>query len=82
LSVTQQQVLDALARVMSPRGIPLTEANALSEITANDGKVFFSINVEASEARAWESVRAQAEAALKKKVNYKQKKNKTLSSVN
>ena len=65
MSVTQQQVLDALARVMSPRGIPLTEANALSEITANDGKVFFSINVEASEARAWESVRAQAEAAVR-----------------
>lgn len=65
MSVTQQQVLDALARVMSPRGIPLTEANALSAITANDGKVFFSINVEASEARAWESVRAQAEAAVR-----------------
>ena len=27
-------------------------------ITVNDGKVFFSINVDAAEARAWESVRA------------------------
>ena len=30
LSVTQQQVLDALAKVMSPRGVALTNANVLS----------------------------------------------------
>jgi ATP-binding protein involved in chromosome partitioning len=65
LSVTQQQVLDALAKVMSPRGVALTEANVLSAITANDGKVFFSINVDAGEARAWEDIRAQAEAAVR-----------------
>jgi ATP-binding protein involved in chromosome partitioning len=65
LSVTQQQVLDALARVMSPRGIALPHADVLSAITASDGKVFFSINVDAAEARAWENVRAQAEAAVR-----------------
>jgi ATP-binding protein involved in chromosome partitioning len=65
VSVTQQQVLDALARVASPRGVALTDANVLSAISANDGKVFFSINVDAAEARAWESVRAQAEAAVR-----------------
>src|SRR3979490_2401677 len=65
VSVTQQQVLDALAKVSSPRGVALTNANVLSAITANDGKVFFSINVDAAEARAWESVRAQAEAAVR-----------------
>ena len=65
MSVTQQQVLDALAKVVSPRGIALTESNVLSAITANDGKVFFSINVDAAEARAWESVRAQAETAVR-----------------
>jgi len=65
VGVTQQQVLDALAKVASPRGVALTNAGVLSPITANDGKVFFSINVEASEARAWESVRAQAEAAVR-----------------
>ena len=65
MSVTQQQVLDALAKVMSPRGVALTNANVLSAITAADGKVFFSINVDAAEARAWESVRAQAEAAVR-----------------
>jgi ATP-binding protein involved in chromosome partitioning len=65
LSVTQQQVLDVLARVNSPDGIPLTQAKVLSAIAANDGKVFLSINVDASEARAWENVRAQAEAAVR-----------------
>jgi ATP-binding protein involved in chromosome partitioning len=65
VSVTQQQVLESLARVASPRGVPLTNANMLSAITVGDGKVFFSINVDAAEARAWESVRAQAEAAVR-----------------
>ena len=35
-----------------------TNANVLSAISVTDGKVFFSINVDAAEARAWESVRA------------------------
>ena len=65
MSVTQQQVLDVLARVMSPRGVALTEANVLSAISVSDGKVFFSINVDAAEARAWENVRAAAEAAVR-----------------
>jgi ATP-binding protein involved in chromosome partitioning len=65
LSVTQQQVLESLARVASPRGVPLSHADVLSAISVTDGKVFFSINVDAAEARAWESVRAQAEAAVR-----------------
>jgi ATP-binding protein involved in chromosome partitioning len=65
VSVTQQQVLDVLAKVASPRGVALTNAGVLSAITANDGKVFFSINVDATEARAWESVRAAAEEAVR-----------------
>jgi ATP-binding protein involved in chromosome partitioning len=65
VSVTQQQVLDGLAKVMSPRGVALTNANVLSAISVNDGKVFFSINVDAAEARAWEGVRAEAEAAVR-----------------
>ncbi|MGJ4945622.1 Mrp/NBP35 family ATP-binding protein [Bradyrhizobium sp. HKCCYLS1011] len=65
MSVTQQQVLEALRRVRSPRGVALPDANVLSPITANDGKVFFSINVDAAEARAWEDARAQAEAAVR-----------------
>jgi ATP-binding protein involved in chromosome partitioning len=65
LSVTQQQVFERLAKVMSPRGVALTGANVLSDIAVNDGKVFFSINVDAAEARVWESVRAEAEAAVR-----------------
>jgi ATP-binding protein involved in chromosome partitioning len=65
VGVTQQQVQDALAKVASPRGVALTNAGVLSAIAVNDGKVFFSINVEATEARAWESVRAAAEAAVR-----------------
>ncbi|HWZ38187.1 MAG TPA: Mrp/NBP35 family ATP-binding protein [Bradyrhizobium sp.] len=65
MSVTQQQVLDVLSKVRSPRGTALTEAGVLSAITVNDGKVFFSINVDAHEARAWEDVRAQTEAAVR-----------------
>jgi ATP-binding protein involved in chromosome partitioning len=65
LSVTQQQVLDKLATLRSPRGVALTEAGVLSAIAVNDGKVFFSINVDANEARGWEDVRAQTEAAVR-----------------
>ena len=65
MSVTQQQVLDSLGRIKSPRGVALTNANVLSAINASDGKVFFSINVDAAEARAWEAVRAEAEAAVR-----------------
>src|ERR1700710_2088516 len=50
---------------MSPRGVALTKADVLSAITVDDGKVFFSINVDANEARGWETVRAQAEAAVR-----------------
>ncbi len=65
MSVTPQQVLDSLRKVKSPRGVALADANVLSAITVNDGKVFFSINVDATEARAWENVRAETEAAVR-----------------
>jgi len=65
VSVTQQDVLNSLAKVRSPQGVALTDANVLSAIMVNDGKVFFSISVDAREARAWEAVRAQAESAVR-----------------
>jgi ATP-binding protein involved in chromosome partitioning len=65
LSVNQKQVIEALDKVKSPRGVALTKSDVLSEISVSDGKVFFSINVDAAEARAWESVRAAAEAAVR-----------------
>jgi len=65
LGVTKQQVLDGLAKVKSPRGVALTNAGALSAISVSDSKVFFSINVDPAEALAWESTRAEAEAAVR-----------------
>lgn len=65
LSVTERQIRDGLAKVMTPLGVPLTQANALSEIAINDGKVYFSINVDATQAQAWAEVRAKAEAAVR-----------------
>jgi len=37
VSVTQQQVLDALAKVATPRGVALTNSGVLSAISAGDG---------------------------------------------
>lgn len=65
MAIDKAQVLAALRTVTSPRGVSLTDAKVLSEITAADGKVFFSISVDANEARAWEEVRARAEAAVR-----------------
>ena len=40
MSVTQQQVLDALSKVMSPRGVALPNANVLSAISPRRQSVF------------------------------------------
>src|ERR1700732_5161287 len=61
----KDDVLAALAQVLSPEGKPLTETGTLSDIVATDGKVFFSITVDAGAVKAWESVRARAEAAIR-----------------
>ncbi|MBI3698843.1 MAG: Mrp/NBP35 family ATP-binding protein [Afipia sp.] len=65
MAVDKSQVVAALGAVATPRGVPLPQAGVLSDIAVTDGKVFFSINVDASEARAWEDVRAKADAAVR-----------------
>ncbi len=66
MAVTKEQVMAALARVPTPGGSHLTEARALSDIVVtDDGKVFFSISVDAAAVKAWEPVREAAEAAVK-----------------
>lgn len=65
MAVSKDDVLGALAKVRSPNGAPLTGEKVLSEIVASDGKVFFSITVDATAVKAWEPVRAQAEAAVR-----------------
>ena len=65
MSATKEQVLAALAGVKSPDGRPLPQTGKLSDVVANDGKVFFSITVEASAVPQWEPVRKAAEAAVR-----------------
>jgi ATP-binding protein involved in chromosome partitioning len=65
MAVTKEQVLGALAKVAAPNGAPLTGQNVLSDVVVTDGKVFFSITVDAAAVKAWEPVRAAAETAVK-----------------
>src|SRR5262245_28893886 len=62
---TKEQVLASLEGVKSPDGTPLTRTGTLSDVVAGDGKVFFSITVDATEVKAWEDVRKRAEAAVR-----------------
>jgi len=59
------EVLAKLAAIAAPDGRPLPATGTLSEIIAGDGKVFFSITVDASQVRTWEHVRASAERAVR-----------------
>jgi ATP-binding protein involved in chromosome partitioning len=65
MAVTREQVLAALEGVKSPEGTPLPKTGTLSEVVASDGKVFFSITVDAAEVKAWEPVRKRAEEAVR-----------------
>jgi ATP-binding protein involved in chromosome partitioning len=65
MAVSKEQVLAALEGVKSPDGIPLPKSGTLSEVVAGDGKVFFSITVDAGAVKAWESVRERAEEAVR-----------------
>ncbi len=61
----KDDVLAALAKIASPQGQALTETGTLSDVVVTDGKVFFSISVDAGAVKDWESVRARAEAATR-----------------
>jgi ATP-binding protein involved in chromosome partitioning len=65
MALTKSEVLASLERVASPDGLALPKSGALSDIVVSDGKVFFSITVDAAAASAWEPVRRRAEAAVK-----------------
>jgi ATP-binding protein involved in chromosome partitioning len=65
MPVTKDDVIASLGKVAGPDGTPLPRTGTLSDIVANDGKVFFSITVDASVVQAWESVRKRAEEAVK-----------------
>src|ERR1700736_1403672 len=65
MAATKEQVLAGLKAVKSPEGVALTETGKLSDIVVSDGKVFFSITVDAAVVQAWEPVRKAAEAAVR-----------------
>jgi len=65
MAVSKEQVLVALEGVRSPDGMPLPKSGALSEVVAGNGKVFFSITVDAGAVKAWEPVRERAEQAVR-----------------
>jgi len=65
MAVTKDDVLASLARVSCPDGTPLHKSGALSDVLATDGKVFFSITVDAAQVKAWETVRKQAEEVVR-----------------
>jgi ATP-binding protein involved in chromosome partitioning len=62
---TNEAVLAALAAVKGPDGAPLPQTGKLSDVVVSDGKVFFSITVDAAVVQAWEPVRKAAEAAVR-----------------
>jgi ATP-binding protein involved in chromosome partitioning len=61
----KDDVSAALGKVSGPDGKPLPRTGTLSDIVVSDGKVFFSITVDAAAVREWEPVRARAEAAVR-----------------
>jgi ATP-binding protein involved in chromosome partitioning len=65
MPITKDDVLSSLGRIAAPDGTPLPQTGTLSDIVASDGKVFFSISVDAGVVQAWEPVRKRAEAAVK-----------------
>ena len=65
MAALKDEVLAALAAVPSPDGTPLTATGKLSDILVTDGKVFFSLTVDAAHVQQWESVRERAQAAVR-----------------
>jgi ATP-binding protein involved in chromosome partitioning len=65
MAVTKEQIVAALGKVASPGGVSLPDSRTLSDIVVSDGKVFFSITVDAAAVKSWEPVRERAEAAVR-----------------
>jgi ATP-binding protein involved in chromosome partitioning len=65
MAATREQVLERLAEVKAPDGRPLPASGVLSDVVVSDGKVFFSLTVDAAAVPAWEPVRKAAETAVR-----------------
>jgi ATP-binding protein involved in chromosome partitioning len=64
MTISKDDVLAALGKIASPEGVPLPATGKLSDIVAADGKVFFSITVDAGAVTAWEAIRDRAQKAV------------------
>jgi ATP-binding protein involved in chromosome partitioning len=64
MAVSKDDVLAALGKIASPEGQQLPATGKLSDIVVGDGKVFFSITVDASAVQAWEAIRERAQKAV------------------
>ena len=64
MSIAKDDVLAALGKIASPEGVPLPSTGKLSDIVVADGKVFFSITVDAGAVQAWEAIRERAQKAV------------------
>jgi ATP-binding protein involved in chromosome partitioning len=65
MAALKDDVVAALGKISGPDGVPLPASGKLSEIVVADGKVFFSITVDAAAVKQWESVRERTEAAVR-----------------
>ena len=65
MPLSKEEVMACLASIAAPDGRSLPESGRLSDVVVSDGKVFFSINVDAAVVRQWEPVRAAAEKAVR-----------------
>jgi ATP-binding protein involved in chromosome partitioning len=65
MAATKEQVFERLGEVRAPDGRPLPATGVLSDVVVSDGKVFFSLTVDAAAVPAWEPVRKAAEAAVR-----------------
>jgi ATP-binding protein involved in chromosome partitioning len=65
MALSKDQVVAALAKVPAPDGTPLPQTGTLSDVVVTDGKVFFSIAVDAAAVKAWEPVRKRAEDTVR-----------------
>ena len=64
MSTSKDDVLAALGKIASPEGVPLPATGKLSDIVVANGKVFFSITVDAGAIEVWEAIRECAQKAV------------------
>ena len=65
MAVSKAEVVARLEGVKSPDGVALPKTGTLSDVFVTEGKVFFSITVDAAVVQRWEAVRKSAEAAVR-----------------